>query len=74
MITKPFDGTECPFNVDRIIEKLLAVKNKNPGTLVNLDLTTEVMEIINRAKAIIMDQPMFLKLKSPITVGTDIHG
>ena len=61
-------------NIDKIIEKLLAVKNKNPGTLVNLDLTTEIMFIIEKAKEIIAEQPSFLRLKAPLTVGTDIHG
>ena len=42
-------------DIDRIIEKLLAVKNKNPGTLVNLDLTTEIMFIIEKAKEIILE-------------------
>jgi len=37
---------ESSFNVDEIIEKLLAVKSKMPGSMVTLDLKTEIMELI----------------------------
>jgi len=45
------DDTES-FNVDAIIERLLAVNNKNVGTMVTLDLD-EVITIINHAYSII---------------------
>ena len=32
------------------------------------------MEILKRATNIIMTQPMLLRLKAPLTIGTDIHG
>ena len=61
------------FNVDEIIERLLSVSKKNPGTLVNLERET-IVKLIEKAKKIIESQPMLLRLKAPLTVGTDIHG
>lgn len=68
--TQPKDD----FDVDSIIEKLLSVRFKAPGTMVRLDLQTEIMPLIKRAGQIIEDQPMLLRLKAPLVIGTDIHG
>ena len=61
------------FDVDAVIEKLLSVSKKFPGTLVTLEQDT-IFKIIEKAKKIVEEQPMFLRLKAPLTVGTDIHG
>ena len=64
------------FDVDAVITKLLSVSKKNPGTMVDLDYDT-ISQLIQKAKKIIMNQPMLLRLKAPknsLVVGTDIHG
>lgn len=61
------------FNVDEVIEKLMSVQHKMPGTLVDLELST-IHQIIERAQKIISEQPMLLEISAPLTVGTDIHG
>ena len=68
-----WESDDDGFDIDAVIEKLLSVSKKNPGTLVNLEIDT-IMKIIEKAKRIIEKQPMFLRLKAPLTVGTDIHG
>ena len=65
---------EDDFDVDPIIEKLMSVRFKAPGATVRLDLQTEIFPLIKRAGQIIEDQPMLLRLKAPLVVGTDIHG
>lgn len=59
--------------IDKIIANLLSVSEKNPGTIVHLDLE-QIQSIIEKSKEIILSQPMMLRLKAPLTVGTDIHG
>ena len=61
------------FDVDAILTKLLAVRNKTPGSMVNLELD-DISSLIERVLKIVSSQPMLLRLKAPITVGTDIHG
>lgn len=65
----PSDG----FSVDTIIGKLLSVRAKRPGTLVELD-EAEIETLCHRSRAIFMSQPMFLELEPPIKVVGDIHG
>lgn len=47
-----WDSDEDDFDVDAIIEKLLNVSKKNPGTLVNLELET-ILKLIEKTKKII---------------------
>jgi len=41
--------------------------------MVNLE-QDEILGLIERVKKIVVKQPMLLRLKAPLTVGTDIHG
>jgi hypothetical protein len=41
--------------------------------MVNLDIDV-INKIIDRALLIVQEQPMLLRLKAPLVVGTDIHG
>ena len=66
-------STEEGFSVDSIIEQLLSVQNKSPGTLVNLKLK-DIETIIDLAGEVIMTQPMLLEINAPVIVGTDVHG
>jgi len=47
-----WESDDDGFDIDAVIEKLLSVSKKNPGTLVNLELDT-IMKIIEKAKRII---------------------
>ena len=62
------------FDLDQIINKLLAVSGKDADTMVPLDQEHEIKPIIIQAKEIIMNQPMLLSLNAPINIGTDLHG
>jgi len=63
------------FDVDATIEKLLSVRTKVPGPscLIELDIDT-INAIISKVQQVVQSQPMLLRLKAPLTVGTDIHG
>ena len=62
------------FDLDGVIEKLWQIKCKPPGTFVKLDMKTEITPLLDKALEIIQQQPMLLRLKAPLVVGTDIHG
>jgi hypothetical protein len=47
-----WESDDDGFDIDAVIEKLLSVSKKNPGTLVNLELET-IMKIIEKAKKIV---------------------
>jgi len=61
------------FNVDKIIEKLLNVRSKRPGTLVELE-ENDIEQLCQKSRSIFMDQPMFLELEPSIKIVGDIHG
>ena len=62
-------------DLDKVIEKLLSVRNKNPGPSNVIDLDIDVInKIIEKSNAVISQQPMLLRLKAPLVIGTDIHG
>jgi len=58
--------------LDKIIQKLLSVKN-TPNKEVNLT-EIELKYLINTSKKILIEQPTFLELETPITVCGDTHG
>ena len=66
-------GDDKSFDVDKVIEKLKAVRSKRPGTLVELE-ESEVEQLCHRSRQIFMSQPMFLELEPPIKIVGDIHG
>jgi len=57
-----------------IIEKLMSLKAKAPGSLVVLDEQTEINPLIEASVTLISSQPMLVRLKAPLVIGTDIHG
>lgn len=59
-------------NVDRIISKLLAVRNK-PQKQVNLS-EQEIVYLCRQAQAIFEKQPVLLEIKAPVKICGDIHG
>ena len=44
-----------------------------PNTMVDLEADV-IFALIERAQRVIENQPILLRLKAPLTVGTDIHG
>lgn len=59
-------------NVDKIISKLLAVRNK-ASKLVNLS-EQEISFLCKEAQAIFEKQPVLLEIKAPVKICGDIHG
>jgi len=58
--------------LDKIIDKLLSVKNTANK---DVDLPeADIKFLITKAKKLVMSQPIFLELESPLTVCGDIHG
>ena len=62
---------EC--NVDEILVKLLAAKSLKTQKQINL-LENEVKWLAVKAKDIVIEQPIFLELESPLNVCGDVHG
>lgn len=60
-------------DIDAMIQKLLSVREKHPGTMVRLPLE-DIQKLIEVSQEIIRSQPMLLRLRAPLLVGTDIHG
>ena len=58
---------------DVIIGKLLSVRDKKPGTTVQLS-NDEMDFIVTESKKILMEQEALLELEAPIQICGDIHG
>ena len=61
------------YNVDEILSKLNSAKNLKIQKPVNL-LESEIKYLAIKVKEIIMEQPIFLELESPLNICGDIHG
>ncbi|ETO25970.1 hypothetical protein RFI_11167 [Reticulomyxa filosa] len=68
-----FGNTKSSLDCDRIIEKLLSVRQERPGTLVELD-ESDVDLLCQQSRDIFIKQPVFLELEPPIKIVGDIHG
>jgi len=73
MLTKPKDTDMSNFDIDKVIEKLLDVKNFPPGKLVQLR-ESEIGMLCSLSRDIFMDQSALLEIEAPIKVCGDIHG
>jgi len=60
-------------NIDSVIAKLLAVRDKKPGTNVALS-GDEVDFLCTESRSILLNQPALLELEAPIQICGDIHG
>lgn len=60
-------------SVDKIISKLLSVKNSRLGKNVHLS-ESEILFLCEKTKEIHLSQPMLLHIKVPIKICGDIHG
>ena len=54
-------------DIDKIIEKLLEVKDKKPGKQVNLT-ENEIRGLCLKSREIFMSQPIFIELEAPLKV------
>jgi len=59
--------------IDPIIQKLLAARDKKPGTTVNLS-SEDLNFLVDEATTIFVNQPAMLELEAPIQIVGDIHG
>lgn len=64
---------EIELNIDDIIDKLLSVRNKPPGQMVDLD-EKHIISLCVVARDIFMNQPSLLEVNGPLKVCGDIHG
>ena len=60
-------------NVDEVIDALMAVKGKRPGTMVNLEEET-ITQLCMTARDVFMTQPILVEVEAPIKICGDIHG
>ena len=61
------ERNKVEFDIDDIINKLLQAKSFKPNKLVSLS-ESEIKWICIKAKEILMEQPVFLELDSPINI------
>ena len=59
--------------LDKLINKLLLAKEYKPNTEIDLK-EDEVKWVIKQSYGIIMNQPVFIELDSPINICGDVHG
>jgi serine/threonine-protein phosphatase PP1 catalytic subunit len=65
--------TKITIDIDNIIERLLSVRGKRPGKLVNLT-ETEIRSLCLKSREIFISQPILLELEAPLKIVGDIHG
>ena len=58
--------------VDECIARLLSVKTQRPGTEVALP-EADISKIVQRSRALFLDQPMLLEVRAPINICGDTH-
>jgi serine/threonine-protein phosphatase PP1 catalytic subunit len=59
--------------IDGIIEQLLSARNKKPGTPVEISVS-DATNLCNKARDVLLSQPMLLELGAPIKICGDVHG
>jgi serine/threonine-protein phosphatase PP1 catalytic subunit len=60
-------------DIDEIIDKLVKAKSGKPGEAVDLS-EEDVKYVCTQAREVFMQQPMLLKVDSPIRICGDLHG
>lgn len=60
--------------IDAVIDKLVAMRGKRPGTLCTAITEADCKMVCHRARDILLDQPMLLELAAPIKIVGDTHG
>ena len=59
--------------IDKLINKLLMAKEYKPNTEIDLE-EDEIKWVLTKSYSIILNQPVFIELDSPINVCGDVHG
>ena len=72
MATEEADPAALSREVDECINKLLSVKTQRPGTEVALP-EADISSIVQRSRALFLDQPMLLEVRAPINICGDTH-
>jgi len=62
-----------PSWLDGIIDTLLSARHKKPGTPVDIS-ANDATTLCNKAREVLMSQPMLLELGAPIKICGDVHG
>ena len=75
MFSKPSTAATAKreINIDLVISKLLTEKCRNIGMQDELD-EDQIGQLIDKARDIFTDQPVFLELSGPVKIVSDIHG
>ena len=68
----PTTGTECDV-LDNLIDRLLQLKDKRPGTLVELK-EEGIVSLCARTRERFLSEPMLLRPEAPIKICGDLHG
>ncbi|EAY05934.1 Serine/threonine protein phosphatase PP1-gamma catalytic subunit, putative [Trichomonas vaginalis G3] len=61
------------FNVDNIIKKLWDIEDEPDGTYSSIN-SAEIRYLCDEVRKVLIDQPMLLELRAPMTICGDIHG
>jgi len=68
-------GKKGALDIDKIIERLLEVRNKKPGKVNQVHFQeSEITNLCNKSREIFISQPVLLELEAPIKIVGDIHG
>ena len=67
------EDADKKFKLDELISKLLLAKEYKPNTEIKLN-EKEIKYVINKSYNIIVNQPVFIELDSPINICGDVHG
>jgi len=65
--------TSLDIDIDKIIDKLLSVKDKKVNKTVNLT-ENEIQGLCVKSREVFMSQPILIELEAPIKICGDIHG
>ncbi|EJK56053.1 hypothetical protein THAOC_24130, partial [Thalassiosira oceanica] len=60
--------------IDSVIDKLVAMRGKRPGTLCTALTEADCRMVCKRARDLLLTQPMLLELAAPIKIVGDTHG
>jgi len=60
------------FDVDALLESLVAARNFKPGTEVVMQ-EKQIIQLCQKLRQILLEQPIMLELEAPLTVVGDVH-
>lgn len=72
MSTDATKSKDDGFDIDALLESLVAARNYKPGTEVDLS-EKDILSLCQKTRQVLLDQPILLELEAPITVVGDVH-